>query len=90
MLPVSGYPAPRAKVHRAADLFVEERVARVARDAVVRADGALAEEAAAGVHVEHAEEKILALVGAGVDDFAVFEASASRRRIRGRGERRGS
>jgi hypothetical protein len=60
-------------VDGAADFFVEEGVARVLLDLVVRADCAFAQEAAAGVHVEHGEEKILALRGAGVDDFAVLE-----------------
>src|SRR5207253_653750 len=39
-------------------------------------DGALAEEAGAGVGVEHADEKVFAFGGAGVDDFSVFESQS--------------
>ena len=48
-------------VDGAADLLVEERVARVALDVVVRAEGELAQEARAGVHVEQRVEEVLAL-----------------------------
>src|SRR5687768_12363924 len=45
-----GVAGPEGEVDGAADLFVEQRVARVATDLVVGADRALAEETAAGVH----------------------------------------
>src|SRR4051812_4546051 len=58
----------------ATDLFVEEGVTRVALDLKVRADRAFAEEAAALVAVEHADQEVFAFVGAGIDDFAVLES----------------
>ena len=61
------------EVDRAADLLVEERVAGVLGDVVIRADGALADKPRAGVHVEHADEEILTLGGGGIDDLAVAE-----------------
>src|SRR4051794_34265783 len=47
----------QGEVDGAADLFVEERVLRVAPDLEVGADGALAEFAAAGIHFQHRRQK---------------------------------
>src|SRR5438045_2671021 len=63
----------KRKMHRPADLFIKQRVTRVARDAKVRADGAFTEKSAARVHVEHAEKKLLSLARTGIDHLAVLE-----------------
>ena len=46
---------PQREVHRPTDLFIEERVLRLARDVVIRPDCALAQKSAAGVHIQHRE-----------------------------------
>ena len=68
-----GISGSEREVDGAADLFVEEGVAGVLRNAVVGADSAFTEESAAGVGVEHREKKILTLAGRGVDDISVAE-----------------
>ncbi len=72
---VSGFGVAGAEgeVDGAADFFVEEGVFGEAGDGVVGADGAFAEEAGAGVHVEHGEEEFLVFGGGGIRHFAVFE-----------------
>ena len=62
------------EVHRAADLLVEEDVAREAVDLVVQAERDLAEDARAVVHVEQRAQVVLAARGLGVDDAAALEA----------------
>src|SRR5436190_1970265 len=41
----------KREMHRPTDLFIKQRVPRIARDAKIRADSALAEESAARVDV---------------------------------------
>src|SRR3954464_15146295 len=63
-------------VDRAADLLVEQDLARAGGDAVVGPDAELAQAAGAVVCVEHLDQIGLTLLGGGVDDLAGLEAEA--------------
>ena len=63
-------------MHGAADLLVEQHLARPPVDPVVRADPELAEAAGALVGVEQADQELLAALGGRVDDLAGLEAKA--------------
>jgi hypothetical protein len=63
-------------VEGAADLLVEQGVAGEVADGVVGPDGDLAHDAGAWVLVEHGEEEVLVLGGAGVDHAASLEDEA--------------
>src|SRR5438270_2298988 len=75
-VPAARLREPRAEreVDRAADLLVEEDVAREAVDLVVEAERALAEEPRLGVHVEQRLEVVAAPRGVRGDDLAALEA----------------
>src|SRR5215217_2578410 len=61
-------------VDRAADLLVEQDLARAGGDPVVRSDAELAQAACAVVGVEHLDQVALALRRRGVHDLAALEA----------------
>src|SRR3954453_21203353 len=67
-------PGAERDVDRAADLLVEEDVAREAVDLVVEPERALAEEARLGVHVEQRAQIITAARGLRGHDLAALEA----------------
>src|SRR5207244_11407151 len=76
-VPVDGAPVAAAEVGEAGadrevdgavDLLVEERVLHVPPDAAVAADPELAEPARTLVRLEHGEQEVAAVLGAGLDD----------------------
>src|SRR5215211_4736078 len=73
---------------RSADLLVEQDLAGPGGDPVVGADAELAEPAGALVGVEHLDQELLALLGAGVDDLAALEPEADARDLTARIARR--
>src|SRR3990170_62395 len=71
-----GKPRAEREVHRAADLLVEEDVAREPVDLVVEAERDLAQDPGALVDVEQRAEVFLALSRLGLDDAPALEAQA--------------
>src|SRR3954468_2620324 len=69
------------RVHRPADLLVEQDLLGAGGDAVVGSDAELAEAARARVGVEHLEQQLLATIGGGVLDAAVLEAELDPRHL---------
>src|SRR2546426_9842909 len=68
---------PEREVHRAADLLVEQDVAREAVDLIVETEGGLTEDAGALVHVEERLQIVVPDPRLGLDDASVGEAQAN-------------
>src|SRR2546428_7824015 len=68
---------PEREVHRAADLLVEQDVAREAVDLIVETEGGLTEDAVALVHVEERLQIVVPDPRLGLDDASVAEAQST-------------
>src|SRR5438477_12784179 len=74
-----GVGLAESHVNRAADLFVEERVAAVGLDVVVAGNSKLAQITRARVGLENRLQEVLSLLGFGFDDFALHKRQPNAR-----------